>query len=457
MKLYTLTLTFALSITTGSALAAPLCSQVLQSRGNLTASAIEQTIQSIAELRYQLDIAQSQGPLSTSNKSVKSEYIVKLKELIESLKGKLSEQEIHNLIAQKIAEIQKANERNREQEKKTKENQKRIFNPSLYKMESAYPFNLAHLGNRIQILPDGHRFLFRGADSLRIFDFERETAVSLNLNAKLFETDGTQIIGVSVQDNALYTYDIPSATVSKEIPLNVKPGTQWQSLDLTPSKNLALLKGSISGNLFTASIYNLKTGEEIFNQDKFRVITNPSIHSVPDLRILDDKYLLAVVNSKFLQRIEIATGKVEESMPFEVGPSGSNYQIALSPDRSIGTLFVTGLIMSFDPYHFSKPDSVKIESDITTTFDDRIHEISDAALKLNIAFGIRSHAGATLIDMNTLSESFNFENRYLHSNQTYRAEAATISADRRKILILNRNLSGQAYIDTWTLLPLEGL
>lgn len=457
MKLYPLTLIFALSLMAGSTPAAPLCSEVLLKHSDLTSGAIEQTIQSIAELRYQLDIAQSAGPLSTATKSMKAKHKVKLKELIERLKGKLSEQEIHNMISQEIAKIQKANEKNLEQEKKTRENQSRIFNPSIYKMESAYPFNLNYLGNRIQILPDGHRFLFRGTDSLRIFDFERENSLPLKMNAKLFETDGTQIIGVSPQENALYAYDIPSATISKEIPLNVKPGTTWLSLDLTPSKNLALLKGSISGNLFTASIYNLKTGEEVFNQEKLRVITNPSVQSVPDLRILDDKYLLAIVNSKFLQRIEIATGKVEESMPFDVGPSGSNYQIALSPDRTIGTLFVTGLIMSFDPYHFSKPDSVKIESDHTATFDDRIHEISDEALKLNIAFGLRSHAGATLIDMNTLSESFNFENRYLHSNQTYRAEAATISADRQKILILNKDQSGQAYIDTWTLLPQEGL
>jgi len=414
---------------------------------------IEQTLQSIAELRYQLDIAQLQGPISTSTKIMESEYIVKLKELIESLKGNLSEKEIRNLITQKIIQIQKTNKEILEQEKKTRENQKRNINPSVYKMESSYPFNLKHLGNRIQILPDGHRFLFRGAKRLRIFDFNRGTAKSLKMNAKLFETDGTQIIGVSPQENTLYTYDIPSATVLKEIPLDVIPGTTWESLNLTPNKNLALLKGRVSSNLFTASIYNIKTGEEVFNYKKLEGIKNLSISSIQDLRILDDRYLLAVVNSKFLQRIEIATGKMEESMTIDGAPSRADTHIALSPDRTIGTLFISGLKMSFDPYHLLESDSVIIGSDITATFDGRIHEVSDAALKLNVAFGLRSNGGATLVDMNTLIESFNFENRYLHSNQNYRAEAATISADRQKILIINRDFSGQSYIDTWTLLP----
>jgi hypothetical protein len=459
MKLYPLTLIFSLSIAAGSALAAPLCSQVLQSHGKLTASAIEQTIQSITELRFRLDIAQSQGPLTTATRGMKSEYKIKLQELIHSLQGKLSEQEIHTLISQKISQIQKVSEKVIEQEKKVRANEKVPAPPSTYQLENEIFIFEEKIGKKIRILsdPDGDSFLYQGQNSdLNIFTFQnqKKRTHSLNLRARVFETDGTQIVGISTRTDAIFTYDIQSKAVSNSIPLSPDPGTKWESMELNSEKNLVLIKGSVPGSdLFKASIYNLKTGEEIFNQQKITAMASPTIFSIQELRILDDKHVLAVINSELLQRIEIATGKIVESVPVDGGPSGNDYQIALSADRSIGALFMSGRRMSFDPYNLTNSRSEKNDSNITPAFDDRIHELSDGASNLGEAFGIRSFAGATIIDMRTLNESFDFQKMYHHESETNRALAATISADRKKILILCKGMSGQTLIDVWTLVP----
>jgi hypothetical protein len=455
MKLYPLTLIFALSIAASSALAAPLCSQVLQTSGKLTASAIEQTIQSIAELRFRLDIAQSQGPLTTATRGMKSEYKIKLQELIHSLQGKLSEQEIHTLISQKISQIQKVSEKVIEQEKKVRAKEKVPALPSTYHLENEIFVFQGKFGNKIRILPDGESFLFQRQDSdLSIFTLPTKHEHSLGLRARVFETDGNKIVGISTRTDTIFTYDIQSKTVSNSIPLSPDPGTTWESMELNSDKNLVLIKGSVPGSdLFKASIYNLKTGEEIFNQQKITAMANPTIFSIQELRILDDKHVLAVVNSELLQRIEIATGKIVESVPVDGGPSGNDYQIALSADRSIGALFMSGRRMSFDPYNLTNSRSEKNDSDITPAFQDSIHELSDGASNLGEAFGIRSFAGATIIDMRTLNESFDFKKIYHHESETNRALAATISADRKKILILCKGMSGQTLIDVWTLVP----
>jgi hypothetical protein len=435
------------SVFSAVAVAAPLCSEVLQT---VDISNAEKVIENIAHLKMDLDLAKVQGKTgSTAMKSLRISYPEKYQVLVSGLKNKYSEAQIAELVRQKISELQGNQRKENEEVEISKERIKEVLvktelRPSQYHLESTIPFDGdfdSAAGSPFRFLPDG-RLLYPTPEGLHIFDLVTKKDFDLRLDANAYEVDGYRIVGQLL--NNLFIFDLQTQKVVSKFTLPPKAEAKVDNpkVMLSPDKAFALLTGRIGrNNTFMASCIDLQTGKEVFNQDHLPA-------NVTELKVLDDKYLLAVIDKKHLQRIEIATGKVEQSI--ELVELAGIAQLNISVDRKHLVVLTHTHSYALNPYDLSSFTSqIPTKDRVSSLFHQSAQTMPGLYPEV---FGFNSLDGPRILNVQNLQDVFRFNGKYGKNNNGNfqdRTFATVVSDDKAKIAVIYTLNNSRIFIDTW--------
>jgi hypothetical protein len=432
------------------AFSAPLCRQLFH---RIDSSLVSKTVKSIAALKLHVDLEKSRhGKLSPSQNLLQLDYEIKYQELIAALKGKISEQEIRQLIHAQILELQLSQKQEQEIRKVhllTEHNRRKPY--VLDQVIPAPAILYENFVRQMRLTPDGKNLLYNDSmGEMFALDLATHNSVDLGFKVNVYNLDGLTVVGVQ-NEGRLSVYDLQTNKLLKEISLNRKEKGYWQNVDILPGKNLALLTGNPeNGNWLQATLVDLSS-EKVINLNEFPSLKQTQGQSnLKLMRLLDEKYLITY-NGELLQRIEIQSGKVVESLDIKMTEPTDIPVLLISKDRKTAALYVAGHSISIDPYNFTTTFA-EYKDDKTIPRPFKTYQTTESFPEAIVTTYQRE---VNVIDLHSLEKITDFKGDYfLGSNREDLLSGVTATPDREKAVVLfKRQKAGLYYLEIWSKNP----
>jgi WD40 repeat protein len=439
----------ALGLMTNSAFAsAPLCSQVLRSAvAHPVAGQIDQALQSLAKLKLELDLAQSEGTLSSSiaKKTLARQYDLKLQELFQDLRDTHTEAQLRGLISQRIHDLQNSKIKDLEKEVSAKDSVRQVFAPQ-YKLQERIevPFHIDFFNSAYA--HERKLFFFKefNDNKLQFFDLvSKERQILADQDAYFQLTPDQKKLAIISDDGVLRFFDTATRALSEPIDLakTILNGRKcyFGSLAFDPSGEI--LTGYFERGVF---IYNMISGA-------LKILPMAAQGVLP----LSTKKIVVAANQEVTRIIDLDTGNTKN-----IGHSKDYYISFLSSDSKQIALESreTGALEFFDLEKPGKPTLVIPRALPKDTSQRALYKtpgmnyvVADRTVVISATFTIQS------IDRLYAEPLFIFDyNSQEASGITYVLNQLRFSPDGKTVLMaVDRKQDNQFtnlhYIDIWSI------
>jgi hypothetical protein len=281
---------------------APLCNSVLmKDHLKISQTDIDQTIASIARMKMELDLAKAEGSYGNSvNSMLHQEYSVKLAELKQHLRDRMSEPELHRKITERISFLQG---KNKEIESRQRAEVKELVKPyELVRDMELTDFNGYIIGG----MPSQNLILTRDGPSGNLYLIDLATQNRIPLpgarGSTAISSDGKTLLSIDPTTREVKIWEMnPLREVTRtEILGYLNPS----GVILSPSSKTVLIYTKIK-----AYLLDMKTGvaKHIFSGADFNSSGDP-------IKFISENEIVFVDGTQNISIFDIASGK-ETSFP----------------------------------------------------------------------------------------------------------------------------------------------